>query len=273
MSDAPKPNSQGLDSEENETVTGGHPSYQEILDILPPEFHSLVTPKLEYMDKNLQKKLQEFEPVKKVIGDYTPEALQQAIYIADMLEKNPNEIVKQAIEHFGLDYVEKALEEKEVQSNDDNNDDDDFDLDSLGGDITTHPAFKQVLEQVQKLQDSLTSKETKEQEEQQEKEWLATLDKLKAANEDKGDFDTLYVTALVNAGLEPEKAVDQYYETIANALAARGTEEKKPDPVIMGASGTTGSGLPDNSVKMGDLSTSETNALVMKMIEASRNQT
>ena len=266
----PSDTSQGLDS------GNPNPAWQPFLDKLPSELHPVIIPTLREWDQSVQNKLQDvhktYDPYKEFVeSKVDPEVVRRSLYLADQLESDPELLVNQVIEHFGLDYVKKAMAEANAPvSNSDNDDDDDFDLDSLGSDISKHPQFKQVMEQVTKMQETLDAKDNETKAEQEQREFEEVLNTLQETNKDKGDFDRLYVSALVTNGVEPAKAVDSYYNIVAEGIKRAGISSSSsgsPIPVVVGGEGVSGSGIPDQSIKMGDLKNGEVQDLIINMLK------
>lgn len=255
-----------------------NPAWQGLLDLLPQEFHSTILPQLEGWDKSVQDKLQavrsEYDPYKNILDQkIDPEILEGALVLANQLQDDPKAVVQQAIEHFELDFVEKAIADANAVNNSSSTDDDSFDLDELGTDITSHPMYKAIADQVKAIQDKLDSTEQETKAQQEEREFEETLSQLQEANKDKGEFDRLYVSALVTNGVPVEKAVETYYDTISKAVeASLGKSNNSQDgaPIVMGGDGISGSGLPDNSVRMGDLTDQQTKDLVNQMLAKAR---
>ena len=142
----------------NSNENNGHPAWQEILNQVPEEFHPLLRPTLEKWDKGVQDKIQsmhdQYAPLKDfqkfVDSNVTADYLVNAYNLAQNFQQHPDDVVKQAIEAFDLDYVDKnSISQPE------DNDDEDFGQASIE-DLAKHPAFKQVLDQLTSVQESRT---------------------------------------------------------------------------------------------------------------------
>lgn len=248
---------------------GLNPAWKPLLDALPEPLHAVVTPHLQTWDKNFQDKLQEvrseyssYEEIKKAGID--PDLIKKSLYLYDQFATDPEEVIKQAIEAYELPYVDKA----NVQQTTDN-ELEDFDMDDTS-DITKHPQFAALMEQVQGLQQTAEQREQAEQQAEAVKQHMAWLEEMQKP-EKYGEFDTEYVTALMSQGLDGEEAIKRYQTKFANkaadALVPNQQQQTQP-PVVMGGDGTVGSGLPENPVNFGDMKTADFNDTVIKMLEA-----
>jgi hypothetical protein len=246
----------------------GHPAWQEILDVLPDELHPLVTPKLQEWDNGVKAKLQDlnkysaYEPL--VENEVPFEAIQQAMYLAQQFETNPELVVERAIESFGLDKFRQQQqaaqqqatvtpEGEEVEYEDGDN--------PLAG-LENHPAYQQLLQQAQEAY-------------QYEEEAATQLEQyLEELHEEHGEFDDLYVTAMLANGLEAKDAISNFQSLVkaeAEKLAGTSTAQQDPPPVVMGAAGNSGSGLPESNVRLGDLGKGAVADMVAQMIANAEN--
>jgi hypothetical protein len=211
----------------------------------------------------------QYDPYKKFVDNsIDPAILEQSLYMANALQNDPEAFVKRVIENYGIDSFnqqQQAQEEDEDMGN----------TWEEGDDISSHPQFKAVLDQLNTINGTLTAQQERDKAAQEEQEYNAYMESLKGKYEDKGGFDELYVSALMANGLDGDKAVEHYYDTVGKAVAAHTGQQQQqqvtPPPVVMGGSGNAGSGTPDQQVSMGNLSNGETMDLVIKMLEAQGN--
>ena len=260
---------QGPNPEEQQN---GHPAWQEVLDALPDDLQPLIRPKLEDWDKRQQDKVQglhqQYDPYKKLVENQIPvDLVEQALYLHNMLETNPKDLVAKAIEHYGLEYIPK--DQAQQVSSEDLDDLDDFD----GVDITKHPAFQKLAEQLESVNSTLTAQQQREQQEAEEAELDNYLEELEKKH---GSFNKLMVATLIANGMDGDQAVDTYKDEIAKAvqeaLGNNQQQQNNPPPVVMGGDGTTGSGLPAQTTRMGDLKKNELNDLVMQFLEQNKSE-
>lgn len=252
-------------------ANGGHPAWQELLDKLPEDLHSVVRPQLEDWDKRQQDKLQEvhkqYDPLKPFV-EHDPQELQNALALLEQFQQNPTAVIEQAIEFFELnDKFVPAGQQQSVKPDDDPEGNPDP-LSEMGIDLLNHPALKTLAENYEKLNTKLTARE---QQEQQQEQNTALENMLSGLETEHGKFDRLYVTALMSNGVDAETAVKTYFDTINSAVAAA-TQQTKTEtpPVVLGGDGTTGSGIPQNPTKMGDLTPTQVNDVVAQIIQRSQ---
>lgn len=262
----------------------GHPAWQEILDVLPEEFHGLIKPQLAKWDKGVQDKLTEvreqYAPYKEFIDNNVPaETLKNAYGLLNEFQTDPESVVKQAIEAFELDFVDpethaNAVAQAQAAAA---GDDDGLDLGD-GTDFSSlenHPQFKQLMTMVEGLQGTLTEKQKEDQAKAEQEALDNTLAKLQ---EDKGDFDKVYVMTLMANGMTGEKAVEQYQTTINQATEAKLKEQgitlsggQSDTPIVMNGGGDAGSGVAADPVDLGQLKNNELNDMVVELLSQSDN--
>lgn len=257
-----------------------NPAWQEILNVLPTEFHSLVIPTLKKWDTGVQQKFAEirsefdeykaFEPFVK--NNIDPQYAEQAVMLADQLQRDPQKVIDQVNQAWNLGYLSKDEAEKLGQSSSQPGEDDGDLFNSLGSDdILKHPQVKAMADALNQLQTEF--KTTKEQEEEQQAlaEFESYLDELeKNASENNLPFNRTFVTALISQGIDGEAAVKQYHQVLAGSAVTAETPAPTPSgetpPVVMGGEGSTGSGTPDGSVDFGSLSRQQLNSTIEQML-------
>lgn len=262
-------NQNGQDPEVN---TEGHPAWQEILNVLPEELHGLVKPKLAEWDKGVQEQFQRYSPYKDIISnDIPPEFLQQAVGIANSLQEDPENFVEQLIDHFGLDRYRASANEEEEEENEPGSFVDLDDPNTSFEDIMKDPRFKPFIQQQQELMERFQEREEEEEEAEAEE---ALQEYLSELHDEYGEFDDTYVVAMLANDIDGEVAVKQFQDTVnqaAQALAGNQNNQQTPTPpVVLGAGGTTGSGLPDNKIDFGTMKDQDINKLVTEMLERSQ---
>lgn len=258
----------------NDDSAQGHPAYQELLSQIPEEFHNMIIPKLTEWDKKQQDQVQalhtQYDPYKDLIEQgIDPADIEKAAYLLEQFQTNPDAVVKQAIEAFELPY---QLADSNSGNNQNQppaaNNDSEWEY---GDDLANHPLVKQLTTQLETVQNQLKTREEREQEEASASEFQQELTKLQEQYKDQGEFDNLYVTALVaQADMEPEEAVKAYYQMKADILAGaqqQNQQQQNQPPVVMGGDGNSGSGLPAEPVKIGELTKGGVSDLVIQMLK------
>lgn len=273
--------------------SGTNPAWKPFLDVLPESLHNLVIPVLKEWDQGVQNKFQEIrneyselEGYKKFVeNNIDPEYVEQAVILADQLQREPAKIVGQINEAWKLGYISKEEAEKLGQSSQNDGDNGDFVLDD-DSDIFKDPRVAAMKQALDELQNGYQTDKQREEEEKATREFEEYLDGLESeytdANREGGPlpFNRMFVTALISQGIDGEAAVKQYHE----ALALNTTGETPPvtnnnegkstpsAPVVMGSEGSTGSGSPDGSVDFGSLSRKDLNATVEQLLAKAQEQ-
>ena len=111
--------SQQLDQQGSEG--GGHPAWQEILDVLPDSLHSVVRPTLEKWDKGVEERFntfhQQYDPYKEFVeNEVDPLLIQQAMGVLQKLNEDPSGIIGEIIEAFDVqDYIKAEAARQQQQ--------------------------------------------------------------------------------------------------------------------------------------------------------------
>lgn len=269
---------------QDDNNSGMNPAWKPFLDVLPTSLHNVVLPVLKDWDAGVQNKFQEIrneyaelEGYKKFVeANVDPEYVEQAVILADQLQREPGKIVGQINEAWNLGYVSKDEAAKLGQPPVDNSGDNgglDFEPES---DIFKDPRVKAMKDALDELQNNFQTDKEREEEEAAIAEFESELDDLEKSYTDPNreggplPFNRMFVTALISQGVDGEAAVKQYHEVLALNSSSQDTSTEKPPevkpPVVMGGQGTAGSGSPDGTVDVGSLSRSEVNKTVQQLL-------
>lgn len=269
-----------MGDENDDQTNNGHPAWAELLEVVPQEFHPLITPKLQEWDNGVKQRLEEvngrYSPYKELLDqNIDPEFITGAVGLATQLQSEPDQIVSQLIEAFGLDFVPKG---ETVSTNSGEPQEDPFA--ELGIDITQHPAFVAQQQALQQFQERFNAMDQQTEQEKQAEEVKKYLDSLETTH---GSFDRLYVTALLTQGVNGEAAVKQYQDTVNQAVAnaleknnlspAFQQQQQSSVPVVMGTDGGAGSGLAAEPFNFGEAKNSDVNRLVVEMLKSQQSNT
>lgn len=263
-------------NEPDETAGNGHPAWGELLDGIPPEFHPLITPKLQEWDNGVKKRLEEltgrYDPYKPLVEqNIDPAFVTGAVEFATQLQSDPEEIVGQLIDAFGIEGYVKKDDMSQQQQVPGSVDPDPFE--ELGIDITKHPAYVAQQQALQQIQERFSQFDQTEQEKAQ----AAQVDKLLTDLEtEHGSFNRLFVTALLAQGIDGAEAVKVYKDTINQAAGeliaqqnpAQQQQQQQSVPVVMGTEGAAGSGVASEPFNFATAKNSDINALVLQMLNA-----
>lgn len=259
----------------------GHPAWQEILKDIPEEYHAFIKPKLAEWDAGVQKKIEDtraefadLEAFKFLVdNDINPEYVQQSIFLADQLQADPKKLVEQVNDAWKLGFIPETEAPKAPPAGD-GTEDNLLDLgDGQQFDITKHPKFAEIEQQLNALQSAHETTQQEEQEAADLKAFETYLDGLEASvTEKKLPFDRTFITALISQGVDGEDAVKQFHTLIASAGVELPSEDSQqqskqdPPPVVMGGEGTTGGGTPDGTVDYGKLSNNDLNSTIEQLL-------
>lgn len=264
--------------------SGMNPAWKPFLDVLPESLHNVVLPVLKDWDAGVQQKFQdirseyaELEGFKKFVdSNVDPEYVEQAVILADQLQREPGKIVTQINEAWNLGFVTPEDAAKLGQPPVDNEGDNgglDFEPDN---DIFKDPRVKAMKDALDELQNNFQTDKEREEEEAAIAEFEAELDELEQSYTDPNreggplPFNRMFVTALISQGVDGEAAVKQYHEVLALNSSSEDTSTKQTDevkpPVVMGGEGTTGSGSADGTVRPASLSRSDVNKTVQQLL-------
>jgi hypothetical protein len=244
----------------NDPGTGGHPAWDEVLNLIPEDTRPAVSEKLKSWDTGVNDrftKLQsEYEPWKPFMTDYTPDDINTAVGIAQALQADPQAFYQQMAEAYGFnsDQGQGGQQQQQQQQGDD-------DLDPVVAKLFEEK-FGKLESAIGALAQHLQQQQTQTEEERQLQQLEQTLTKLKDTH---GEFDLDYVCAKIAAGITPEDAVKQYQELTGNTQRQDANNNVPP---ILGAGG----GLPTNQVDPATLGDKETRDLVANLIAAAQQQ-
>jgi len=247
-------------------TTGGHPAWQEILDVLPEEFHSIVTPKLKGWDDGVQTKFQslqqQYEPYKPFIEqDVDAEIIQQSLQLAAAIEQDPERVYKALAEAYGYDTKGQGAADTTVTTDDDDTDPDD-------------PIAARLAEH-ERMLERMAETFMAEQDVRAEQEGAAVLDEYMAALHEAypAGFDDQYVLTAISQGIDGEKAV----EAFQGMIKAYGGKLEIPTttapagstaPPVLGSGG----GMPTQQTDPRKLSEADTERVVAEMLRAANEE-
>lgn len=135
----------------SEPGTGINPAWKELMDVLPTQLHSLVTPHLTKWDQSAQQRVteanQKYEPWNPLVENgYDPTMVQGLL---QLIENDPQKLIDSLVEFHGLTPKEAA------QVVGGQNPADVLDLDAIQPpqefDIEQHPQFQQMKQQQEQM--------------------------------------------------------------------------------------------------------------------------
>lgn len=238
-----------------------NPAWNDVLGVLPQEFHSQVTPHFSKWDQNFQNKIQEvhsqYEPYKPFIDQgVTPEELNFGYGLYNALQTNPQEVLAALQEAIAQENGEYDPEQGQFESTPQQ-----FDPQQM--DIQEHPYVQHLTEQLNVISQILLGQREQEQQAQYDQEFDQELTSLK---ETYGEYDEKYVIGLLmaNPEMETEDAVKQYKALEQQILAGK----RQPGPPVLGSGG----GFPNTTPDTRKLSSKDTRNVVQQMLAQAAQQ-
>lgn len=248
---------------DNGSSDQGNNLYAEYLEQFPTSLHPLATEVFKKWDGDVTKKIQsvhsEYEPYKPLVEAYEPDALQQAIAMAEAMERDPAAFMNALANAYGLTPPQQGqtdpVETQQVSSQNDL----EYDL--------SDPVQAKLQQQEQLLMaigQSLLEQRNNEQAltefQQQEQAYNTLMTQLETKY---GKFDVDYVNTLLANNVDPDKAVQQWKSQV-EAYAKQTLAPNQTAPTVMGAGG----GLPSTQKDPATMSPSETRKHVEEILRA-----
>lgn len=266
------------DENNSQDLDGKNPAWDPILNLIPQEFHGMLTPELKKWDdvyRSKEQELQEFEAYKALAENKVdPDLIDQALYVMQQLQTNPQEVLDLAIESFDLPYVKNGQVQEMADETPGTSE-----WEDLGLDITKHPQFVAMAQALEQVQGTITQQQEETQRQKQERElneYMENLHKDKEGN--RVEFDDIYVAALISAGLDGETAVKQYQQTIQSAVSAA-MQANQPAvgtpsnvPAVLGGGAGSGVGVPSTPTNYGEMKNKDLNSLVQQYLKNAQSQ-
>jgi len=243
-----------------------NPAWNNLLGVIPQQFHSQVTPHLQQWDKNYSAGIQKvhseyagYKPFKD--AEVLPEQINNALLIMDALEEDPQKFAETMIQHYGLQFVpgqgQNGVPQQEG-AEPEYNGNPPFEL---GND----PRFQRYSQMTENMAQMLVQ----QQQQMMEAEEDARLESdLAAARETHGDFDEDFVLQqMYFHGLDVNKAVEawkQYNQNIITNYRSPGSKA----PIISGGGG----GVPSQVTSVRGLSGPDRRKLVADILQRANQQ-
>jgi hypothetical protein len=253
--EAPQGQSEGLDTGGS---SGINPAWNEMLQAIPEEYHSQVTPHLQKWDKGVQDRFNQvhsqydgYKPF--VENEISPDEIQFAMGLLNAVNNDPlavREAINSWIEQEG---IEKAQGEGQPQG-EQGQQNGQFDL-------ASHPEYQQMSQVVQEMAQILVNQREQEQQSQEDSELDQELSQLA---EQHGEFDEPFVLSRMAAGATGEQAVQEYQQFVQQVLSG----QRKPGPKVLGGGGS----LPQNNIDVKKLDGKERRSLVENMLRAAAQE-
>lgn len=250
---------QGITPDQGDTP-GPNPAWNDVLSVLPEQFHPVVTPHFQKWDQSAQQRveaannsLKEFEGFKPFAEHgITPDEIEQGLRLMFEINNNPENVYQALANAYKFGQTPSAGGA--------NNEVDDGDEESEV--IQADPRFNQLEQGLELVSKIVLADAKAKQDAQADIELEKELDSLK---EKHGDYDLPYVLAMMQNGMSGEDAV-QAFNNLKSTLAPQQTA-----PTILGGA-NGGAGIPSGAIDPTKLSGVETRDLVAQMLKAAANR-
>lgn len=249
-----------------DNVPGLNPAWQPVLELLPEQFHTVVTPHFQKWDKEAQSRietannsLKEFEAYKPLLEHgITFDEVSNGLRLAYELNNNPENVYNALVEAYK--FGQQPQDNAPASGNEESEEDDLI--------AKLPPEIKAQLGQQGDLLQTVAQIVLNDAQAKQQ----ATADKelddeLNAAREKFGEYDEKWVLSLMQASnISAEEAVQEFVN-FKQSLAP-----KPFAPTLLGGSTGGGAGIPSNAIDPTKLSGKETRNLVVEMLAKAAQQ-
>lgn len=209
--------------------TGFNPAWSPMLEKLPQEFHNIIAPNLREWDSNYQRDVQEvqsrYAPYQPLIDqNVSIEQIDQALTLAALFQADPQGLYSQLGEWGktqGWDQGQPVTPEVPAG----NEPDDTF---SFGeeSDITQHPKFQELQQQLEMMMNIVQQGAAQSQQQEADQALIAEEQQL---TEKYGEFDPKWVYPYaVQTQSSLEEAVQAYHEFVNNIRSAPRANDGAP---------------------------------------------
>ncbi|MGS2592241.1 hypothetical protein [Streptomyces hebeiensis] len=243
--------------EPNSEPTGTNPAWDEALSVLPEEFHPLVTPHFQKWDEAANQRIESVNASLKDYESYKPfvehgitsDEIEQGLRLMYEINNNPQNVYDALSNAYSFGKSSEATENESSSEE--------------TSPISEDPRIAELQNGVELVSKIVLADAQAKQAAQMDWE----LDQeFKQLQEKYGEFDEQYVTGMMLGGASGEEAV-QAFVNLKNSLTPQSFA-----PNILGSTGSSGSGLPSNAIKVTDLSGKETRNLVAEMLARANQQ-
>lgn len=241
-------------------ASGDNPAWNEVLDILPSEFHPMVKPHLQKWDRGVQERFEkvqsQYSPYKPLVeNQISPDEVSAALQMMNLMATNPRQVYDKLTEYYADEWGLSG----QGQSADDG---DDYGLDDIEGspqiDIENNPYIQQIKEQ----QDTIAKFLASEVEAKEKARIDAEIDQqFKRVEQKHGELTQEDVNIIVSIATTQDIDVEKAAEVLFGRLG----QVQKPNqglPSIV----PTGGGVPNAPINPAELSKQDTKSLVQSIL-------
>lgn len=251
---------QGTEDPTPDSSPGQNPAWNDVLSVIPEQFHSVVTPHFQKWDQSAQSQIEkanssaaQYEPYKAFIEHgIDPGELENGLRLMYEINNNPQNVWNALGKAYGLSVEAGNAEEDDEEESDSTQQFQD-------------PRFGELQQGIELVSQIILNEQQEKQNAAEDAKLEAELSALK---EKHGDYDENYVMAMMLNGSTAEEAVQAFTDLRNNLLQ---NNPRPFAPHVMGNSGG-GSGVPSQAIDPTKLSGKDTRNLVAQMLAAEFGQ-
>jgi hypothetical protein len=257
---------QGGNPDAGDNTPGPNPAWNDVLSVLPEQFHSVVTPHFQKWDQaansrveSVNQQLSQFEPYKPFVEHgITPEEVEQGLRLMYEINNNPQNVYNALAEAYK--FGQQSGEPTPPVAN--NGESSDNPLANLPPEVMAQ--LGQQGDLLQTVAQIVLNDANAKQAAQADMELDQELNALK---EKIGDYDERYVLAMMQNGMSAEEAGQSFLE-FKNSLG----QNRPFAPSVLGSGNSAGAGIPSQAIDPTKLSGKETRNLVAQMLAQAAQQ-
>jgi hypothetical protein len=247
-----------------DNTPGLNPAWNDVLNLLPEQFHSVVTPHFQKWDQAANERITnlntQYEPFKPFVEhNISYDDLANGIRFVNLVNENPQLFYEQLGTALGIEKTETTPETQTPTGEEENS-------------VNLPPGYENLRQGVELMAQRMLEAE----EAQRQQEASAELEaELKAVETKYGKFNEdlfmPYLSTAIDKGLTVAQAADSYFNAI-NSTVQQAQAQRPYAPKLLSANSGGGAGLPSQNIDVTKLSDSDRKALVVRMLEAAAQQ-
>lgn len=254
---------------------GPNPAWDPVLNVLPTQFHSLVTPHFQQWDKAAQDRITSLNSDLESYNQYEPlkqygvnmDDVAQALRLMHAVNNNPREIYDAIGESYGYNVAQQQLQSGNIPGAENGTIQQMTGQQENNQQIQQQPLNDPRVDRLQQGVDLMANIILQQQQEATNAQADSDLDnELSTLKTKYGDFDERFVLAYMNQGMSGDQAA-QHFNTLKNEMLTNNPRPFAPG-ILGGTSSGNGSGVPSAAIDPTQLSGKETRNLVVEMLKA-----
>lgn len=258
------PNTAPQESTGSQEQGGDNPAWNEVLEVLPSEFHHMVKPHFAKWDQGVQKKFEQvhsqYDPYKPFIENkVSPDELNAALQMMQLMANEPRRVYDKLTEYYGDEW---GLNSGQGQPNDVDGFEDYED--AVGEEPQGFDENNPYFQQLKRQQDVIAEYLAKEVESKEFAKINQEIDQqFNAVSQKYGDLTQEDVNIIVSIATTQNVSVTDAAEVLFNRL---GQVQPKNSSAGLPPIVPTGGGVPNAPINPAELSNKDTKHLVESIL-------